>query len=88
MNESLDNILRTLSLIEVKGRLNMSLLLQATLLAEAGNYSDAVTCLDQITVVGKGNIDMALGCIIELEKLAKPEIEETTETKEEVKSDE
>lgn len=83
MNESLENILRTLSIIEVKGRLNLSLLLQATLLAEGGNYTDAVRCLDQITVAGKGNIDMVLGCIIELEKLAKPE--ETTE--EEVKAD-
>ena len=85
MSESLENVIRTLSIIEVKGRLNLSILLQATLFAEAGNYSDAVKCLDQLTVAGKGNIDMVLGCIIELEKLAKPETEETAE--EEVKSD-
>lgn len=83
MSESLENVIRTLSIIEVKGRLNLSLLLQATLFVEAGNYSDAVRCLDQLTVAGKGNIDMVLGCIIELEKLAKPE--ETEE--EEVKAD-
>lgn len=83
MNESLENVIRTLSLIEVKGRQNVALLLQATLLAEAGGYGDAVRCLDQLTVSGKGNLDMVLGCIIELEKLAKPE--ETEE--EEVKAD-
>lgn len=79
MNESLDNILRTLSIIEVKGRQNVALLLQAILFVEGGNYSDAVTCLDQLTVVGKGNLDMVLGCIIELEKLAKPEENEDEE---------
>lgn len=86
MNESLELILRTLSLIEVKGRQNVSLLLQATLLAETGGYADAVRCLDQLTVSGKSNLDMVLGCIIELEKLAKPETEETV--REEVKPDE
>lgn len=85
MSESLDNVIRTLSLIEVKGRQNVALLLQATLLAEAGGYFEAVKYLDQLTVAGKGNLDMVLGCIIELEKLAKPETEETAE--EEVKSD-
>lgn len=76
MNESLELILRTLSLIEVKGRQNVSFLLQATLLAETGNYADAVRCLDQLTVSGKSNLDMVLGCIIELDKLANPEEEE------------
>lgn len=69
MKESLNRVIATLSLVEVKGRQNLSLLLQASLIVESGeNLAEAVKCLDALTVSGRNNIDMVLGCIMEIEK--------------------
>lgn len=79
MNESLDRVIQTLSLIEVRGRQNLTLLLQATLLLEQNGIAEAIKCLDALTVSGTNNIDMVLGCILSLEEMLKPEVEEKEE---------
>ena len=87
MNESVKPVLNTLSMVEVKGRQNMMLLLQATLLVEANNLKDAVLCLEALTVAGKENLDMVLGCIMKLENMIKEQQPEENETVEEAETD-
>lgn len=82
MNESLNRIIATLGLVEVRGRQNLSLLLQATLILESGeNLAEAAKCLDALTVNGKGNIDMVLGCIMAIEQIIKPKESDEQEEK-------
>lgn len=79
MKGSLNNIIATLSLVEVKGRANLALLLQASLQLQQGLIAEAIQSLDALTVSGTNNIDMVLGCILSLEEMLKPEVEEKEE---------
>lgn len=99
MNKSkIDSIIQTLSLIEVKGRFNMTLILRAILALEGigqdgddkGRISDALQCVDAITVSGKSNIDMTLGVVLVLDEILKSmdeNKEEEEKADEEVKDD-
>ena len=71
MNSSLDRVIQTLSLVEVRGRQNLTLLLQATLFLEQEGIAEALKCLEVLTVNGKANVDMVLGCILTLEEIQK-----------------
>lgn len=79
MNNTLENVIMTLSLVEVKGKVNLHLLLQAILFLEQNGIKEALKCLDNLTVNGEKNIDMVLGCILSLEDQLETEKKEETE---------
>lgn len=81
MKESLKPIIYTLSQVEVKGRVNLSLLLNAQIALDREDISEAIKALEMLSVSGRNNADMVLGCIMALEELQKAP-EEAAEEKE------